>query len=53
MHEAVSLALEPHPDLTLWLDVADKILRLIAVTLGGIWTYWNYRKSRTYAQRWS
>ena len=33
------------------LDITDKLLKLVAVLLGGVWTYWNYRKSRTYAQK--
>jgi hypothetical protein len=37
--------------LHLWLDLVDKLIKLVAVMLGGIWTYWNFRKSRTYAQR--
>jgi hypothetical protein len=37
--------------LPLILDVADKLLKLVAVALGGVWTYWNYRKSRTCAQK--
>lgn len=40
-----------HPSLTLALDLADKVIKLIAVILGGLWTYWNYRKSRTYEQK--
>ena len=40
-----------HPTLTFWLDVVDKAIKFAAVALGGIWTYWNYRKSRTYAQK--
>ncbi len=40
-----------HPVLSFWLDVVDKIIKFAAVFLGGIWTYWNYRKSRTYAQK--
>jgi len=40
-----------HPVLTFWLDVADKLIKFAAVALGGVWTYWNYRKSRTYAQK--
>jgi hypothetical protein len=39
------------PPASLWLDVFDKIIKLAAVILGGIWTYWNYRKSRTYAEK--
>ena len=41
----------PHPTLSFALDVADKAIKLAAVLLGGIWTYWNYRKSRTYEQK--
>jgi hypothetical protein len=41
----------PHPELSFALDVADKAIKLAAVLLGGVWTYWNYRKSRTYAQK--
>jgi hypothetical protein len=40
-----------HPALSFALDVADKAIKLVAVLLGGVWTYWNYRKSRTYAQK--
>ena len=43
--------MQPHPSLYFALDLADKLLKLAAVALGGIWTYWNYRKSRTYAQK--
>jgi hypothetical protein len=44
-------AATPHPTLSFALDVADKVIKLLAVLLGGIWTYWNYKKSRTYAQK--
>lgn len=40
-----------HPQLAFALDIADKLIKLAAVLLGGVWTYWNYRKSRTYEQR--
>lgn len=40
-----------HPILTFWLDVADKAIKFAAVALGGLWTYWNYRKSRTYSKK--
>ena len=40
-----------HPFLSFWLDVIDKVIKFAAVFLAGIWTYWNYRKSRTYAQK--
>jgi hypothetical protein len=42
---------EFHPTLTFALDLADKLIKLAAVALGGVWTWWNYRKSRTYAQK--
>ncbi len=41
----------PHPELSFALDVADKAIKLAAVLLGGVWTYWNYRKGRKYAQK--
>ncbi len=40
-----------HPQLAFALDFADKLIKLAAVLLGGLWTYWNYRKSRTYEQK--
>ena len=40
-----------HPQLAFALDIADKLIKLAAVLLGGVWTYWNYRKSRTYEQK--
>lgn len=43
--------LSAHPHLDFALDVADKVIKLIAVVLGGIWTYWNYRKGRVYEQK--
>jgi hypothetical protein len=35
----------------LLLDGADKIIKAIAVAIGGAWTYWNYKKSRTFAEK--
>jgi hypothetical protein len=40
-----------HPTLTFALDVADKLIKLAAVLIGALWTWWNYRKSRTYEQK--
>jgi hypothetical protein len=37
-----------HPNLTYWLD---ECLKIGAVAIAGFWTLWNYRKSRTYAQK--
>ena len=45
------LELQPHPIAAFWLDVADKAIKLSAVFIGGLWTWWNYRKGRTYSQR--
>jgi hypothetical protein len=44
-------AANPHPELSFALDVADKAIKLLAVLLGVVWTWWNYKKSRTYAQK--
>ena len=43
--------MQAHPTIAFLLDIADKLIKLAAVLLGGIWTYWNYRKSRTYAEK--
>jgi hypothetical protein len=40
-----------HPAASFWLDVFDKAIKLGAVFIGGLWTFWNYRKSRTYEQK--
>jgi hypothetical protein len=40
-----------HPIASFLLDVADKAIKLSAVAIGGLWTWWNFRKSRTYEQR--
>jgi hypothetical protein len=40
-----------HDTARFWLDVADKLIKLAAVLIGGLWTWWNYRKSRTYEQK--
>jgi hypothetical protein len=40
-----------HPTLTFALDIADKLIKLAAVLIGAFWTWWNYRKSRTYEQK--
>jgi hypothetical protein len=37
-----------HPAAAFVLDVLDKAIKASAVFLGGLWTWWNYRKSRTY-----
>jgi hypothetical protein len=40
-----------HDAARFWLDVTDKLIKLAAVFIGGLWTWWNYRKSRTYEQK--
>jgi hypothetical protein len=40
-----------HPLASFWLDIADKLIKLAAVFIGALWTWWNFRKSRTYEQR--
>jgi hypothetical protein len=40
-----------HPTLTFALDIADKLIKLAAVLIGALWTWWNFRKSRTYEQK--
>jgi hypothetical protein len=41
----------PHSNLSVALDIVDKAIKLVAVFIGGLWTWWNYSKSRTYEQR--
>jgi hypothetical protein len=43
--------LPAHPIASFWLDVVDKIIKLAAVIVGAAWTYWHYRKGRTYEQK--
>jgi hypothetical protein len=43
--------LPPHPIASFWLDVADKAIKLAAVLIGGLWTWWNFSKSRIYEQK--
>ena len=41
----------PNPQATFLLDVADKAIKAAAVAVGGLWAYWNYRKSRIYEKK--
>jgi hypothetical protein len=41
----------PHETAKFWLDVSDKVLKAIAVVVAAAWTWMNYRRSRTYAQK--
>jgi hypothetical protein len=40
-----------NPVASFWLNIADKLIKLAAVLIGAYWTWWNFRKSRTYEQR--
>jgi hypothetical protein len=40
-----------HPTVSFVLDIADEVIKFCAVVIGGLWTWWNYHKSRTYEQR--
>jgi hypothetical protein len=40
-----------HETARFWLDVADKLLKAIAVLVAAAWTWMNYHRSRTYAQK--
>ena len=50
LSQAVQNATAPAgPKITL--DVIDKVVKIIAVILGGIWTYLNYVRGRTFKRR--
>jgi hypothetical protein len=40
-----------HPIAAFWLDVADKLLKALAVFVAAAWTWMNFRRSRTYAEK--
>ncbi len=40
-----------HPHISFWLDVADKVLKVLAVLLGGAWTLMHYLRGRTFKRR--
>lgn len=42
---------EVHPYANFWLDVSDKALKTLAVLIGGLWTWVNFRKSRTFKRK--
>jgi len=48
MIESTASFATDHPSLSYWIDEG---IKLGALALGGLWTYWNYQKSRTYAQK--
>jgi hypothetical protein len=40
-----------HPTIQFALDIADKLIKLVAVIIGAYWTWWNYLKSRKYEHK--
>jgi hypothetical protein len=42
---------DPHASAKFYLDVADEIIKAVAVCVGAAWTWINYRRSRTYAKK--
>ncbi len=40
-----------HPYGAFWLDVADKAIKALAVAVAGLWTFMNYKKSRTFHRK--
>lgn len=40
-----------HAGTSFVLDIVDKAIKFVAVLIGGLWTWWNYRKGRTYEQK--
>ncbi len=51
MVQVPTVNVAPHETARFWLDVADKLLKAIAVIVAASWTWMNYRRSRTYAQK--
>ncbi|MGD0801035.1 MAG: hypothetical protein ABR906_06950 [Terracidiphilus sp.] len=45
------IELDPHADAKFWLDVADAILKFIALLVGATWTWMNYLRGRTYKRK--
>lgn len=44
-------AQDVHSNGKFWLDFCDKVIKAAAVVVAGIWTYFNYKKSRTYKSK--
>lgn len=40
-----------HATAAFWLDISDKFIKFTAVLVGATWTFMNYKRSRTYAQK--
>jgi hypothetical protein len=40
-----------HPVAAFWLDVSDKMIKLLAVLVAGAWTWMHYSRGRTYAKK--
>jgi hypothetical protein len=42
---------DPHANAKFWLDVADDIIKFIALLVGAAWTWMNYLRGRTYKRK--
>ncbi len=40
-----------HGSAALWLDVADRVIKFLALLVGAAWTWMHYTRSRTYAKK--
>ena len=40
-----------HGNASFWLELADRIIKFLALLVGAAWTWMHYRRSRTYAQK--
>jgi hypothetical protein len=44
-------AADVHPHASFWLDVADKVVKAIALIVGASWALMNFKRGRTYSPR--
>jgi hypothetical protein len=49
--DPASQAANPHQNASFWLDVSDKLIKFVALLIGGAWTWMNFKRSRTYAKK--
>jgi hypothetical protein len=40
-----------HGNTSFWLDLADRVIKFLALLVGAAWTWMHYQRSRTYAQK--
>lgn len=41
----------PHGSASLWLDVADRVIKFLALLVGAAWTWMHYVRSRSYSKK--